>query len=92
MDVERKLKKAKIDVMRSTLPGLRLWAGVMSVGKTSICDKTPTAYTDGRNETYGREFVDKLPVKQLSFVCLHEAMHKGLRHLTTWKVLHREDH
>ena len=92
MNVERKLKKAKIDVMRSTLPGLRLWAGVMSVGKTSICDKTPTAYTDGRNETYGRDFVDKLPVKQLSFVCLHEAMHKGLRHLTTWKVLHREDH
>ena len=50
---ERKLKKAKIDVMRSTLPGLRLWAGIMSIGKTSLCDKTPTAYTNGRDEVYG---------------------------------------
>lgn len=88
---ERKLKKAKIDVMRSTLPGLRLWSGVMSIGKTSICDKTPTAYTNGRDEVYGRDFIDRLPVQQLSFICLHEAMHKGLRHLTTWRKLFEED-
>jgi predicted metal-dependent peptidase len=85
MTPERKLKKAKIDVMRSTLPGLRLWAGIMSIGKTTICDKTPTAYTNGRNEVYGRAFVDRVAAdKQLSFVCVHEAMHKGLRHLTTY--------
>ena len=88
---ERKLKKAKIDVMRSTLPGLRLWSGVMSIGKTTICDKTPTAYTNGRDEVYGRDFIDRLPVQQLSFICLHEAMHKGLRHLTTWRKLFEED-
>jgi len=88
---ERKLKKAKIDVMRSTLPGLRLWAGIMSIGKTSLCDKTPTAYTNGRDEVYGTAFVERLPVQQLSFVCLHEAMHKGLRHLTTWRKLFDED-
>lgn len=88
---ERKLKKAKIDVMRSTLPGLRLWAGIMSVGKTSICDKTPTAYTNGRDEVYGRAFIEQLPVQQLSFVCLHEAVHKGLRHLTVWRKLFEED-
>ena len=89
---ERKLKKAKINVMRSTLPGLRLWSGVMAIGKTSICDKTPTAYTNGRDEVYGRAFVDMLPVPQLSFVCLHEAVHKGLRHLKTWRKLFEEDH
>jgi len=87
MTPERKLKKAKIDVMRSTLPGLRMWAGVMSIGKTTICDKTPTAYTNGRDEVYGRAFVESLPVQQVSFVCLHEAVHKGLRHLTTWRKL-----
>lgn len=87
MTPERKLKKAKIDVMRSTLPGLRLWSGILAVGKTSLCDKTPTAYTNGRDETYGRAFVDLLPHKQLSFVVLHEGMHKGLRHLTTWRSL-----
>lgn len=89
---ERKLKKAKIEVMRSQLPGLRLWAGLMSVGKTSLCDKTATAYTDGRDEVYGTAFVEALPVKELSFVCLHEAMHKGFRHLTTWRKLSEIDH
>lgn len=90
---ERKLKKAKIDVMRSTLPGLRLWSGVMSIGKTSIDEtgRTPTAYTNGRDEVYGIDFVERLPVAQLSFVCLHEAMHKGLRHLTVWRKLFDED-
>ncbi len=88
---ERKLKKAKIDVMRSTLPGLRLWSGVMAIGKTTICDKTPTAYTNGRDEVYGRAFVELLPTPQLSFVCLHEAVHKGLRHLKTWRKLFEED-
>jgi predicted metal-dependent peptidase len=89
---ERKLKKAKIDVMRSTLPALRLWSGIMAIGKTSISDTTPTAYTNGRDEVYGRSFVEQLPVAQLSFVCLHEAMHKGLRHLTVWRKLFEEDH
>ena len=88
---ERKLKKAKIDVMRSDLPGLRLWSGIMSIGKTSLCDKTPTAYTNGRDEVYGTAFVDQLPVRELSFVCLHEAMHKGLRHLTTWRAMFKEN-
>lgn len=88
---ERKLKKAKIDVMRSDLPGLRLWSGVMSIGKTSLCDKTPTAYTNGRDEVYGTAFVDQLSVRELSFVCLHEAMHKGLRHLTTWRAMFKEN-
>jgi predicted metal-dependent peptidase len=84
MTPERKLKKAKIDVMRSTLPGLRMWSGIMSIGKTTICDNTPTAYTNGRDEVYGRAFIESLPVQQVSFVCLHEAVHKGLRHLTTY--------
>jgi predicted metal-dependent peptidase len=92
MQPDRKLKKAKIDVMRSQLPGLRLWAGLMSVGKTSLCDKTPSAYTNGRDEVYGTAFVEALPVSELSFVCLHEAVHKGLRHLTTWRKLFEADH
>jgi predicted metal-dependent peptidase len=94
LTTERKLKKAKIDVMRSTLPGLRLWSGIMSVGTTTLDDTgtVKTAYTNGRDEVYGRDFVELLPVQQLSFVCLHEAMHKGLRHLTIWRKLFDEDH
>jgi predicted metal-dependent peptidase len=94
MTPERKLKKAKIDVMRSQLPSLRLWAGLMTIGKTTIDDtgRVPTAATNGRDEVYGRAFIEMLPVPQLAFVALHEAMHKGLRHLTTWKKLHEIDH
>lgn len=88
---ERKLKKAKIDIMRSDLPGLRLWAGVMSIGKTHLVDDIPTACTNGRDEYYGTAFVEGLSVKELSFVCLHEAMHKGLRHLTTWRAMFKEN-
>jgi predicted metal-dependent peptidase len=90
---ERKLTKAKLDVMRSTLPGLRLWAGLMSIGKTTLDDTgaVATAYTDGRDEVYGAAFVERLQVPELSFVCLHEAMHKGLRHLTVWRKLFDEN-
>lgn len=91
LSVERKLKKAKIDVMRSELPGLRLWAGVMSVGKTHLVDNISTAMTNGRDEYYGTAFVEGLSVRELSFVCLHEAMHKGLRHLTTWRAMFKEN-
>jgi len=91
ISAERKLTKAKLDVMRSTIPSLRLWAGVMSIGTTRLCDKTRTAYTNGRDEVYGRAFVEQLPTRQLSFVCLHEAVHKGLRHLKIWRKLFDED-
>lgn len=91
LNPERKLKKAKIDVMRSELPGLRLWAGVMSVGKTHLADNVRTACTNGRDEWYGTAFVEGLSVRELSFVCLHEALHKGLRHLTVWKKLHEKN-
>ena len=91
MDAERKLKKAKIELMRAQMAGLRLWAGVMMIGKTSVVDGIPTACTNGRDEFYGREFVDSLKPKELNFVVLHENMHKGKRDLTTWKKLADED-
>jgi predicted metal-dependent peptidase len=86
---ERKLKKVKISLMRN--PKFALWSGIMMVGKTVLDDNVPTAMTDGRDEWYGREFVNKLPEKQLGFVVLHENMHKALRHLTTWRKLYAED-
>lgn len=84
--VERKLKKVKISLMRN--PKFALWSGIMMVGKTILDDNVPTACTDGRDEIYGRAFVEKLPEKQLAFVVLHENMHKALRHLTTWRKLY----
>ena len=88
---ERRLKRAKVSIMRSTLPSLRLWAGVLMIGKTEIRDDIPTACTNGRDEMYGRAFIDRLKDKEIAFVVLHEAMHKALRHLTVWRGLYKQD-
>jgi len=89
MNAERKLAKVKIALMRN--PKLAFWSGILMVGKTSVVDGLPTAATNGRDEMYGREFVEKLGEKELAFVILHEAMHKCYRHLTTWRKLWEED-
>jgi predicted metal-dependent peptidase len=86
---ERKLQKAKIAVMRNSK--FALLQGVMMVGRTHVVDNVPTAFTNGRDESYGRQFVKELPDKELAFVIAHEAAHKMYRHLTTWRKLHDED-
>lgn len=87
---ERKVQKAKISLMRD--PKFALLSGVLMVGKTKVEDNVPTAYTNGRDEVYGREFVKKLKDSELNFLVAHEASHKMYRHLTTWKRLHEENH
>lgn len=66
-------------------------AGVFMMGAKSVSDSAPTAYTDGLNEAYGREFVDNLSDAELRFVMLHECKHKMYRHLTTWKWMWDKD-
>ncbi len=89
MKEERRVQKAKISIMRNEK--FALFSGVLMVGKTSVDDDAPTAYTNGRDEVYGREFVKKLRDNELAFVVLHEAMHKAYRHLTTWRKLFDEN-
>jgi hypothetical protein len=88
---ERRLSKVKIGIMRN--PMFALWSGLMTVGKTSITDSifVPTACTNGRDELYGREFVKRLDDKELTFVVLHETLHKAYRHMTTWSKLAKQD-
>jgi predicted metal-dependent peptidase len=86
---ERRLKKVKIALMRN--PKFALWSGIMMVGKTTVSDTVPTACTNGRDETYGREFIQGLDDKELGFVVLHENLHKAYRHLFTWRKLHDID-
>ncbi len=89
MTPERKLQRVKISLLRN--PKFALMSGILMVGKTFVDDKTPTARTNGRDETYGVPFIKMLNEKELAFVVLHEAMHKMYRHLTTWRKLHDED-
>lgn len=86
---ERKLKKVVIDLMRN--PIFADMSGIFMLGKKSVVEGFPTAGTNGRDEVYGTEFISTLDEKELAFVVVHEAYHKMLRHLTTWRKLHDED-
>lgn len=88
----RKLKKAKIDLMRSTNPALRMYSGILMLGSTKVDDSVPSAYTNGRDEVYGTRFILELKPKELAFVVLHEALHKAFRHMTIWRALSKIDH
>ena len=89
MQEERKVQKAKITLMRNQR--FALLSGVLMVGKTFIEDDLPTARTNGRDEFYGRKFVEELEDGELAFVIAHEAAHKMYRHLTTWRKLYDEN-
>ena len=86
---EQRLSKAVVDIMGN--PKYVALAGVLMIGNRTIDDKVPTACTNGRDEMYGRDFVDTLNDPELRFLVLHECYHKLYRHLTTWRHLHEED-
>lgn len=89
MLAERKVQKAKIALMRH--PKFALLSGILLMGKTYVDETLPTASTNGRDDKYGRAFVDKLDDQELAFVVAHEAAHKMYRHLTTWSRLSEID-
>ena len=85
----RRLKKAKIDLMRTDK--FALLSGLMMVGNTYVDENIPTACTNGRDDYYGVEFIKKLTDKELRFVVAHETGHKMFRHMTTWEKLVKLD-
>lgn len=89
LTVEQRLNKAVIDIMAE--PHYYAIAPVLMIGDKSVCDKTPTAYTNGRDEVYGRKFVESLNDAELRFLVLHEAYHKMYRHITTWRHLYEDN-
>jgi len=89
MTPERKLKKITINLMRSPL--FADFSGILMLGKKYVVDNCPTAATDGRDEWYGRGFIEMMDEKMLGFVVLHEGAHKLLRQLTVWKKLFLDD-
>ena len=88
LTVEQRLDKAVIDLMAK--PELAALSGIMMIGKREISDTVPTACTNGRDEFYGRAFVEKLNDAELRFLVLHEVYHKLYRHLTTWRWMYDE--
>lgn len=89
LTAEQRLWKATTDILgRAEFVAL---AGVLMIGTKKIVDGLPTARTNGRDEQYGREFVDSLNDAEFRFLILHECYHKMYRHLTTWGALYRLD-
>ena len=92
LTAEQRLQKAVIDIMANGK--YVALAGILMIGDRRIEDderKCPTAYTNGKDEVYGRAFVDKLNDAELRFLVLHECYHKLYRHLTTWRWMYDEN-
>ena len=86
LTAEQRIEKAVMSIMaHDTYVGL---SSVLMIGTRTVEDNVPTACTNGRDEMYGRAFVDSLTDAELRFVILHEAYHKMYSHLTTWKHLY----
>jgi len=88
LTAEQRLDKAVVDIMAN--PKYVALAGVLMIGKRSVVDNIPTACTNGKDEMYGRDFVDQLNDAELRFLVLHEVYHKLYRHLTTWAWMWKE--
>jgi predicted metal-dependent peptidase len=89
---DQRMQKAVIDIMAN--PKYTALAGVLMIGSRRVETdpaKCPTAYTNGKDEVYGADFIADLNDRQLRFLVLHEVYHKLYRHLTTWQHLYKED-
>lgn len=89
LTAEQRIERVHVNLMQSKL--FCQFAGLFMVGKVTVDDKCPTAYTNGRDVTYGRGFVGLLNDKQLAFLVLHEALHKAYRHMTVWADIAKID-
>mgnify|MGYP003703914361 CR=1 FL=1 len=85
LTAEQRLYKASTDIIgRDEFVAL---SGVLMIGSKQVSEDFPTACTNGRDEWYGRAFVDDLSDAEFRFVMLHECYHKMYRHLSTWQHL-----
>ena len=92
VDVETRLKKAHIKLIKH--PETCLYGGVILMGETSVVDDKrdcPTAYTDGYNKKYGREFMESLTNAEIAGVVLHENLHVLLKHIPRHRDLWKEN-
>ena len=89
LTAEQRIAKAYVDI--TSHERYLALAGVLSIGTKTVSDTVPTACTNGRDELYGRAFVDSLTDAELRFLMLHECYHKMYRHLITWKHLHEKN-
>jgi len=86
---ETRLKKAHVALMKH--PETALFSGVILMGKSTVTDDCPTAYTDGINKVYGRKFMEGLDDSELRALILHENLHVALKHITRFEREFKDD-
>ena len=91
LTAEQRIERCHVQMMKHK--NFCLFSGLFMIGKVSVWDKDLpfTAQTNGLDVMYGRGFVDSLNDKQLSFLILHENMHKAYRHLVVWEKLYKQN-
>jgi len=86
---EQRVQRAHVRMMahKATVA----FSSILMVGRTDVTEECPTAYTNGRDVTYGKAFVEGLEDKELNAVILHENLHKVYQHHWLWKHLWKEN-
>ena len=89
LTAEQRIERSHIELMKH--PHFVAYSGVLMVGSVKVeeADKCPTAYTNGRDVVYGRDFIANLSDSDLRGLILHENKHKMYRHLATWQHLNK---
>ena len=88
--LEDRLKRSHVLLMRH--PETAFYSGIFMMGKSRIADDNcPTAYTDGIDKVYGREFCSKLTDAEFRGLIMHENLHVALKHMSRFKALFKDD-
>ncbi len=87
---EVRLKREHVALMKH--PETALYSGVMLMGTSEVTDGAYTAYTDGVNKKYGRQFLEKyvLSESKMRGLVLHENLHVALKQMVHGKGMFKE--
>ncbi len=92
----QKVQRARVQLLRSD--EFCLLSGILMLGEWQMVSSSdprfaamPTAATDGINEFYCTEFIEKLDDKTIAFAIAHENFHKLLKHMISWQRLFKEN-
>jgi predicted metal-dependent peptidase len=86
---ETTLQRAHVRLLRHE--ETYLYAGVILMGESKVCDREVTASTNGIDVTYGRKFVSEMSIEQMTYVVLHEVLHKFLKHVMRHEDIFKEN-
>jgi predicted metal-dependent peptidase len=76
---ETRLKKAHVALLKHSETAL--YSGVILMGKSSVEDRKFTAYTNGVDKKYSRDFLEKLTDAEIRGLVMHENLHVALKHI-----------